>query len=152
MPDEVDLTITKTTAAVNPDGTVQLQLAVQNLGPDAATGVQVTDPLPSCATYVSDTCGASFAPPWTWAIGNLAASASASCTITVNASACAGLGPQSTTATVSGSQTETNAANNTDDSAFDIPQPVPTVRMVVLFAIAVLVLAAAARTLRRTPA
>jgi uncharacterized repeat protein (TIGR01451 family) len=58
-------------------------ITVQNIGNAAATNVVVMDPIPAMTTYVSDDCGGANVPPWTWNIGNLAASASVTCNLTV---------------------------------------------------------------------
>lgn len=56
---EVDLVITKTDSAdpVNRGGQVTYTLQIQNLGPSAATNVQVVDTLPAGLTFVSATGG-----------------------------------------------------------------------------------------------
>ncbi|HSL84311.1 MAG TPA: DUF11 domain-containing protein, partial [Thermoanaerobaculia bacterium] len=54
------------------------------MGPSDATNVVVTDPLPAAVTYVSDTCGGSNVPPWTWNVGTLAAGATVSCDLVVS--------------------------------------------------------------------
>ena len=48
-------------------------VSVVNQGPDAATGVVVTDTLPAGLTYVSDTAGGAFdAATGIWTIGDVA--------------------------------------------------------------------------------
>lgn len=96
------------------------ELVATNLGPDAATGVTVTDELPECTEYQSDDCGGAQGPPWAWSIGDLAVDGSATCTVMVNASGCLGEGPQTNVATVAGNETESNPDNNEDDAGFEI--------------------------------
>ena len=48
--------------------TVTYTLTVINNGPDNATGVQITDKLPSGLTYGSDTGGGSYNPPQEYGI------------------------------------------------------------------------------------
>jgi uncharacterized repeat protein (TIGR01451 family) len=82
--------LTKTASAtdVPVGGTFTYTIDLTNDGPQTATGVVVTDTLSSDLTYVSDTCGGSGAPNWTWNVGTLAADASTSCTITVSLNDC----------------------------------------------------------------
>jgi uncharacterized repeat protein (TIGR01451 family) len=56
-PGSSDLRVTKTASApsVRVGATVTYTIQVENLGPDAATGVVVTDPLPKGADYLSAT-------------------------------------------------------------------------------------------------
>jgi uncharacterized repeat protein (TIGR01451 family) len=112
--DQTDLSIDKT-GIESPPGTVVYTLTVANAGPDAATGVVVTDALPGELAYVSDTCGGSDVPPWTWNVGNLANGASASCDITLTVIT---PGPVSNTASVAGAETDPNAGNDSD--VFDL--------------------------------
>jgi uncharacterized repeat protein (TIGR01451 family) len=85
-----DLVLTKTASAtdVPVGGSFTFTIDLTNDGPQTATGVVVTDTLSSDLTYVSDTCGGSGAPNWTWNVGTLAADASTSCTITVSLNDC----------------------------------------------------------------
>ncbi|MEA2000745.1 MAG: SdrD B-like domain-containing protein [Actinomycetota bacterium] len=82
----IDLELTKD---VDP-GEVQVgeettfTVSVINQGPDAATGVTVTDTLPAGLTYVSDTAGGAFDPTTgVWTIGDLAVGESVSMALTV---------------------------------------------------------------------
>ena len=57
-PDEADLSLDKTVDISSPDDfgdEVTFTITVSNAGPDDATGVEVTDLLPSGLDYVSDT-------------------------------------------------------------------------------------------------
>jgi uncharacterized repeat protein (TIGR01451 family) len=108
----IDKAVSPATASVG--GRVTYTLTVRNLGPDAATGVVVTDPLPPQVSYVSDTCGGTNTPPWTWRIGDLATGATATCSIVVTVAAS---GEITNTATVTANETETTTSNNRDGAA-----------------------------------
>jgi uncharacterized repeat protein (TIGR01451 family) len=105
---DADLDITKTGETTS-QTTGRYVLQVENLGPDDATGVTVTDLLPAGVTYVSDTCGGVMGTPWTWNVGALANGASVSCTINVDI-----VDPDTTVnvADVSGSQNDPVGSNN----------------------------------------
>ncbi len=110
-----DLAITKIDDADPPPAGSDLTytLTVINNGPSDATGVVVTDPLPSATTYVSDTCGGTNTPPWTWNIGALANGASVSCdvVVSINPTPPASI---SNTATVSAATNDAAPDNNSD--------------------------------------
>lgn len=100
---DADLTITK-------DGTlagsqIVFTITVTNNGPDDATNVVVTDPLPPEVTYNSDDCGGMNVPPWTWNIGSLPVNTSATCNLTVDVNPDA-TGDVTNTATVTADQTD----------------------------------------------
>lgn len=70
-------------------GTVTYTLGVTNAGPLGQTGVVVTDTLPAGLSYVSNSCGASFAAgTLTWSVGSLANGASASCQLVATVTTC----------------------------------------------------------------
>ena len=77
---DADLSIAKT--AVFDEVSVVFTLLVANAGPEEALDVVVTDSLPAGLAYVSDDCGGSDVPPWTWNIGTLPAGEDVSCNIT----------------------------------------------------------------------
>jgi len=109
VPPAIDLAIQKT-GALSADGSqIAYTLTVENLGPDDATGVTVTDDLPDEVAFVSDTCGGANAPPWTWQIGDLAAGGSVSCELTVDVLA---VGEITNVSVVGGDQGEIDLANN----------------------------------------
>ena len=86
-PEVIDLELTKNVdQATVPVGTnVTWTITVVNQGPDAATGVTVSDNLPSGVSYVSDNGGGAFdAATATWTIGNLAVGASVSLQVTTS--------------------------------------------------------------------
>jgi uncharacterized repeat protein (TIGR01451 family) len=144
----IDLGITKSGVA-NPDSTIDYTITVTNNGPGDATGVTVTDPLPACTTYISDDCGGTNTPPWTWNIGALANGASAVCVVTVDGSACTGT--VSNTASVTGDQSDTSAANDnsTSDVTLGSVLEIPTLDTVGLAVLLVLLAAAALLLIRR---
>ena len=72
-----------------------------------------SDPLPAEVTYVSDDCGGTNTPPWSWTIGNLAAGASVVCNITVSINP-APPASISNTATVTGTTADPSPANDSD--------------------------------------
>lgn len=117
-----DLGITKTISNSNPNpgDPVTFTLTATNYGTDAATGVTVSDLLPSgyTLTSTSTTSGSYTAPTWT--IGNLANGASATLTInaTVNSS-----GSYANTATISGNETDNNSANNSSTATPTVVVP-----------------------------
>jgi uncharacterized repeat protein (TIGR01451 family) len=110
-PAVADLSLTKTSSpagAVSVGSNVVYTLTVTNNGPAPATGVVVTDPLPAGVTYVSNSCGATFASPTvTWNVGNLAAAASATCNITATVTQ---TGPIINTATADSNETDPTPA------------------------------------------
>lgn len=84
-----DISVTKTADNMSPGSgdTVVYTLTVTNNGPSNATGVQLTDILPSGVTYVSDTSGGDYVPgTGVWNIGplNVGSSATIDITVTVN--------------------------------------------------------------------
>jgi uncharacterized repeat protein (TIGR01451 family) len=80
---DADIEVTKTAQTTGPTTGVY-RIRVDNLGPDDATGVVVTDDLPAGVAYVSDDCGGVPGTPWTWNVGSLMAGAFETCNITVD--------------------------------------------------------------------
>jgi VWFA-related protein len=82
-PTGADLSITKTSSVTTPDvgKDVVFSITVSNAGPANATGVVVTDVLPSGFTFV-DTSGAYNPVTGVWSIGTVATGTSQSLTIT----------------------------------------------------------------------
>ena len=71
----VDLAVTKTVDDANPSegDSIVYSLTVTNGGPDDATGVAITDQLPTGVTWASDDSGGSYDPgTGVWSIGDLA--------------------------------------------------------------------------------
>ena len=108
-----DLAIVKNGPALVTEGnTYSYSLAVTNNGPATATGVTVTDVLPTNTTYVSASAGClQAAGTVTCTAGTLASGASTSFTITVTAGSA--LSVINNTGTVAGNQFDPNTANNT---------------------------------------
>lgn len=116
-----DLSIIKTVNSTTPKVGVNLTFTItaKNLGVVAATGVVVTDILPSGYTYVSNnpSVGAYNSSTGIWTVGNLAVNASATLNIvaTVKIS-----GNYANTASVTGDQQDSDLTNN---SATATPTP-----------------------------
>jgi uncharacterized repeat protein (TIGR01451 family) len=123
-----DLSITKDDDADPPPAGANLTytITVDNLGPSNATNVVVTDPLPAAVTYVSDTCGGSNVPPWTWNVGSLAAGASVACDVVVSINP-APPASISNTATVSATEGDPDGGNNSDTETTSLDVTPPTV-------------------------
>ncbi len=108
-----DLSVTKTDAPdpVAVGGTLTYTVAVTNNGPDAATGVVMTDTLPPSVTFVS--AGPScthLSGTVTCGLGSLANGGATTVTIMVTPTAA---GTLTNTASVTGNETDPNSANNT---------------------------------------
>lgn len=132
---EADLSVTKSGASSG-SNQVTWNIQVSNAGPGTATNVVVTDPLAACSSYVSDTCGGTNVPPWTWNVGDLADGASASCSIVVDVSGCSGL--LANTATATGDQTDPAPGNNAGTGSVSLlpaPEPVPAIGLLGLLAL-----------------
>jgi uncharacterized repeat protein (TIGR01451 family) len=86
-----DLSLTKAVDNYTPDigSNVDFTLTVSNGGPDNATGLEVTDLLPTGYTYISDTpsVGTYNSGTGVWDVGNLANGANATLTITATVNA-----------------------------------------------------------------
>lgn len=103
----IDLELAKVVdnAAPSLGDTVIFTVTVDNQGPSAATGVEVTDLLPAGLTYDSDTSGGAYVPgTGLWTIGPLAAPGSASIDIVATVTS---------TGTISNTA-EVSAANESD--------------------------------------
>jgi uncharacterized repeat protein (TIGR01451 family) len=108
-----DLSLTKVVDNHTPDigSNVDFTVTVSNGGPDGATGLEVTDLLPTGYTYISDTpsVGTYNSGTGVWDVGNLANGANATLTIT---------------ATVNAAGIYTNSAEVTAVNQFD-PDSIP---------------------------
>ena len=117
----VDLRIEKeapATVAVGTDLTYSLK--VTNLGPSVATGVTITDPLPTGVSFVSASTGCTLASQvLTCEAGTLVAGASASFTVTVSVPVSTATSRITNTATVAGDQKDVDPGNNTDTAVTD---------------------------------
>ena len=107
-PQQADLALTKTVSDATPNvgDTVTFTVTASNAGPDAATGVEVTDVLPAGLTFVSATPsqGTYTAGTGLWDVGAIAAGASATLTVV---------------ATVVSPDAQTNTASVADADQFD---------------------------------
>ena len=114
---EADLAVTKTDTPdlVIAGETLTYTLTVTNSGPSDATGVTVTDTLPSGITFFSATPsqGSYDSPTGVWTVGGIADDGGATLTLvfTVNSST---TGTLSNSAKVSANEPDPNTANNTD--------------------------------------
>jgi uncharacterized repeat protein (TIGR01451 family) len=127
---EADLAIVKTaspTPAVVAGQQLTYTLAATNNGPSPATGVTVSDPLPTSLTFVSATTSqGTFSynnGTLTASLGSLADGASANVNVVTTVAASA-TGTVTNTATISGDQTDPYLANNTSSVTTTINQPV----------------------------
>ena len=118
---QVDIAITKTVDDNAPleGDTIVYTVSATNNGPDDATGVQVTDVLPSGVTYVSDD-QASYTPPL-WNIGNLNATQSATLNITTTINSMTAGNIYTNTATVTAvNETDSNPSNDSDQATITV--------------------------------
>jgi len=115
--DDPDLEVAKSgsSAAVTAGEALTYTLTVTNNGPSDATGVTVTDTLPSGITFISATAsqGSYDSPTGVWTVGGMAADDGATLTLvfTVDSST---TGTLSNPAEVSANEPDPNTANNTD--------------------------------------
>jgi uncharacterized repeat protein (TIGR01451 family) len=121
---DADLSILKT-GLESPPGTVTFTITVTNNGPADATGVVVTDTLPEPQlTYVSDDCGGTNTPPWTWNVGALLNGASATCNITMTVVT---PGPVVNTASVAGNEPDPTAGNDSSIATLSVTGVPPSI-------------------------
>jgi uncharacterized repeat protein (TIGR01451 family)/gliding motility-associated-like protein len=110
-----NLLVTKTasTGTHNVGDNVMFTITASNSGPSNATGVKVTDTLPSGYTFVSATpsTGTWLAPEWT--IGNLANGANATLTIIAKVNV---TGSYANTASITGEQNDPTPGNNSESA------------------------------------
>jgi uncharacterized repeat protein (TIGR01451 family) len=148
-----DLALTKTLTTggpINVGDNIVFALTVTNNGPSNATGVTVTDTLPAGLTYVSNSCGATFAAPiLTWNVGALAATASATCNLTVTVNQ---PGVIVNSASATGNEGDPTPGNNAAVVTVNVLVnllEIPTLDSVGLAVLIVLLAASAAVLLRR---
>ncbi len=124
---KVDLALTQTVNNSAPVvGTdVTFKITVKNNGTIEASGVTVSNSLPSGYTFVSATPSAGSWTAPTWTIGKLAGGASIDMSVVakVNAS-----GSYANTATVTGTEADSNTANNTATTT-TVPVPAVTAKV-----------------------
>jgi uncharacterized repeat protein (TIGR01451 family) len=114
----VDLAVTKTVDNANPSegDSIVYTLTVTNGGPDDATGIAITDQLPTGVTWVSDDSGGAYDPgAGVWSVGNLANANSATIHVTATVDSGTTGDTITNTATVTAlDQTDPNPDNDTD--------------------------------------
>ncbi|MCZ4245119.1 gliding motility-associated C-terminal domain-containing protein [Pedobacter punctiformis] len=129
MPGAVaNVAISKTVSNGTPNvgSNVTFTLTASNAGPSDATGVNVSDLLPTGYTFVSATPSGSTSysnSTGLWTIGNLINGANATLNIVASVNA---TGSYANTATITGNETDPNTANNTS-TATTSPVPVADV-------------------------
>ena len=110
---QANLGVVKTASSMSPTigDNVVFTITASNAGPNAATGVSVSEQLPAGYTYISaaTTAGAFNNATGVWTIGSLANGASATLTLTARVNA---TGPYANTATISGSEVDPVPGNN----------------------------------------
>jgi uncharacterized repeat protein (TIGR01451 family)/gliding motility-associated-like protein len=105
----VNKTVDNSTPTIGTD--IVFTITVTNDGPNNATGVEVTDVIPSGYSYVGDNGGGAYDDgSGVWTIGNLNNGASISLGITVTV---LGTGTYANTASVTGDQDDDDSGNNT---------------------------------------
>jgi uncharacterized repeat protein (TIGR01451 family) len=122
LPGSTDLRVEKSVDDPAPlyGANATFTVTVTNDGPDDATSVQLSDPLPPGLSHQSHVASTGVYDPGagSWLVGDLATGASASLDITVQVDA---VGSLSNTATlVSLDQTDTNAANDAASAALSV--------------------------------
>jgi uncharacterized repeat protein (TIGR01451 family) len=125
----IDLSVTKVGSPATQTlgtGNITWTIVVKNNGPDAATGVKISDPLPAGNTFVSvstskGSCTGGAVISCT--IGNMAAGESVTITLVTTPTTA---GNQVNTVTVTGNETESNTSNNTATATVQVtPQTFP---------------------------
>ncbi|WGJ15796.1 DUF11 domain-containing protein [Methylocapsa sp. D3K7] len=119
---EADLAITKTAPSTVVAGTtLTYTINVSNLGPNNATNVVVTDPLPAGTTFKMSSISCSGSPV-TCNLGTLANGLSMSFTITANVPSSFVTPAITNTASVTANETDPNPANNTSSASTLVTQ------------------------------
>jgi len=116
-PPDADLSMTKTVANATPNvgDTITFTLTLRNLGPDPATGTEVSDRLPAGLTFVSASDPAYDPDTGIWTVGTLDPQAEATLVITARVdSPATGVN----VATASAIQFDPDLTNNADDVGF----------------------------------
>jgi uncharacterized repeat protein (TIGR01451 family) len=122
----IDLAITKSGAPASQElgqGNITWTMVVTNNGPDTATGVTISDPMPAGNTFVSATTTQGTCTGGAilnCSLGTMAAGATVTITLVTTPSA---VGTQTNTVTVVGNETETNTSNNTATATVQVTGP-----------------------------
>lgn len=123
-PSGTDVGITKTAnkATANVGDTIIYTVAVKNNGATTATGVTVTDILPSTLTYVSSsaTVGSFNSSTGSWSVGSLTAGATQTLTITATVKAETEGLTITNTGMVTSTSTDSNSDNNSSSASFTV--------------------------------
>jgi uncharacterized repeat protein (TIGR01451 family) len=126
----IDLAVTKV-GSPNPitlgNGNITWTMVVTNNGPDAATGVTTSDPLPATTTFVSvsSTQGScTGGAVISCSLGKIPAGGTVTITLVTTPTAA---GTVTNTVTVVGNETETNTSNNTASASVDVKGFTPPV-------------------------
>jgi uncharacterized repeat protein (TIGR01451 family) len=122
-PQQADLALTKTVNDLTPNvgDTITFMVTLANLGPDTATGVTVTEPLPSGLTFVSATpsLGTYNSATGVWTVGTVTTSVAQTLTITALVISPS---PETNTATISHSDQFDPDTSNNSASATETPR------------------------------
>ena len=121
VPKAADLAVTKVANITAPNyaGLVKWTVTVKNNGPDAATGVKVSDVLPEGMVYQSYTASVGTYSNGVWTVGNLAKGASQTLNII---SKIAKTGSIKNVASVTGNEYDINKANNRAEASVNVPK------------------------------
>ena len=121
VPKAADLSVTKAVNITGPNygDLVKWTLVVRNLGPDAASGVKVSDVLPSGLIYRSSAASVGSYSNGVWNIGNLAKGASVSLNIVCKVNK---TGSIKNIASVSGNEYDINKTNNIAEKTINVPK------------------------------
>ena len=129
-----DLSVTKTANAstVTVGNHVQFIVTLSNAGPNATTGVEISDLLPTGLSYVSDAPSTGIYDPGTgvWSVGDLSAGATETLSLTVNATA---VGSWENVAGVTASDlSDPDALNDVDSATVTVEsEPAPSADLAV---------------------
>jgi uncharacterized repeat protein (TIGR01451 family) len=122
----VDLAVTKSGSPATQElgaGNITWTMVVTNNGPSTATGVTISDPMPTGNTYVSSSStqgSCTGGPTLNCDIGTMAAGATVTITLITTPSA---EGPQTNTVTVTGDRPDTNPDNNMASATVQVTHP-----------------------------
>ncbi|HMB68927.1 MAG TPA: DPP IV N-terminal domain-containing protein, partial [bacterium] len=115
-PTGADLGLTKTVDNPTPaiDGTVTYTLSLTNFGPNPATGVEVTDLLPSDVAYVTSVAsqGSYVDGTGLWTVGSLGVNVTATLDITADIAAGGNVTIVNSASVTASDSTDTNSAND----------------------------------------